>query len=145
MFEEDYILRMVQALAAAIARIAGLNRTEDHAGALAEAERAWEILDVPPALARTVDTATLVGLLREPAKLRLAARLFREEARALRGQGDAARAELRTRRALELLLEARALDPAGRAEDDPLIAELATAVSPAALAGRYRTLLASRR
>src|SRR4051794_40902563 len=41
MFEDDYILRMVKQLAAAIARIAGLNRRAEHDQALAEADRAW--------------------------------------------------------------------------------------------------------
>ncbi|TMQ09254.1 MAG: hypothetical protein E6J90_24065 [Deltaproteobacteria bacterium] len=142
MFREDYLMRHIQSLADAVARILGLNEREEYDRALAAAEQAWqELLDVPGALIRAIDTATLVGMLREPAKLRLAARLFREEARALAGRGEPARAAVRSRRALELLLEARSIDPGERAADDTAIAELSHAVPVDALAARYRTLL----
>jgi hypothetical protein len=141
---EDYLMRHIQRLAEALARIFGLNQREEYDQALAAAEQAWEeLLDVPGALIRAIDTATLVGMLREPAKLRLAARLFREEARALTGRGELARASVRSRRALELLLEARSLDPSGRDDDDPVIAELAQVVPADALAARYQRLLQS--
>jgi hypothetical protein len=60
MYQEDYILRMVQQLVAAIARIAGLNQRAEHAEALAAADRAWgELLgDIPPELASSVDSRT---------------------------------------------------------------------------------------
>jgi hypothetical protein len=141
-FREDYLMRQIQQLADAIARIAGLNRRKDHEQALAEADQAWEaLLDVPRALVHSVDTATLVGMLREPARLRLAARLFLEEARALTGRGDPVRAAVRSRRALELVLEARASDPTQAEDDDAAIRELARTVPADALDERYRGLL----
>ncbi len=70
MFQEGYILRMVQQLANAIARIMGLNQRAEHAEALVEADRAWgELLgDIPPELASSVDSRTLAGMLRQPAR-----------------------------------------------------------------------------
>jgi hypothetical protein len=156
MYQEDYILRMVQQLGAAIARIAGLNRRDEHRDALAEADRAWgEVLgDIPPELAASVDSRTLAGMLRQHARIRLASQILGEQARALAGQGDAAGATRRARRALELLLEARAAEAAAPDrpmrsrrdapsidEDDAALRTLLQLVPADALASRYRTLL----
>jgi hypothetical protein len=156
MFQEDYILRMVQQLAAAIARIAGLYQGEQHDQALADAERAWgELLgDIPPELAGSIDCRTLAGMLRQPARIRLASQILGEQARALAGQGDDAVAARPARRALELLLEARVAEAAapGRparsqrgapddAADAAAIRTLVQLVPAGALASRYRALL----
>ena len=156
MYNEDYILRMVQQLGAAIARIAGLNRRDEHRDALAEADRAWgEVLgDIPPELAASVDSRTLAGMLRQHARIRLASQILGEQARALAGQGDAAGATRRARRALELLLEARAAEAAAPDrpmrsrrdapsvdEDDAALRTLLQLVPADALASRYRALL----
>src|ERR1043166_7849443 len=136
MFEDDYILRAVKQLAAAIARIAGLNDQAAHEKALAAADQAWgDLLGIPPDLAASIDSATLAGMLREPAKIRLAARLLHEQARALAAQGDPVRAQLRYRRAMELLLEARALDPSEPAADAAAIEALRPVVPRGALGG----------
>jgi hypothetical protein len=154
MFQEDYILRMVQQLAQAIARITGLNQRGAHTEALREADRAWgELLgDIPPELAGSVDSHTLAGLLRQAARIRLASQILGEQARALAGQGDAAGAARRARRALELRLEARAAEAAsGRstrsqrgAPDDPdadAIRALSSLAPAETLTARYRALL----
>lgn len=159
MYNEDYILRMVQQLAAAIARIAGLNQREQHDRALADADRAWGDLigDIPPEIAGSVDSRTLAGMLRQPARIRLASQILGEQARALTGQGDAAGAARRARRALELLLEARAAEATARhrpdrpersqrgapddAADAAAIRALVQRVPDDALAPRYRALM----
>jgi hypothetical protein len=155
MFQEDYILRMVLQLAQAIARITGLNQRAEHAEALREADRAWgEVLgDIPPELAGSVDSRTLAGMLRQPARIRLASQILSEQASALAGQGDAAGAARRARRALELRLEARAADAAASdrparsqrgAPGDPDAAAVRAllALAPAdTLAPRYRALV----
>lgn len=130
MWEDGYVLRAVRQLADAIARIAGLNRRSEHDRALAEADHAWgELLDLPPGLANAVDGRTLAAMLRDPARIRLAAQLSREQAIALAGRGDPRAAALRSRRALELLIEARALEP--REDDDEMIRALqATLAGP---------------
>ena len=143
MFQEDYLLRTIQQLVDAIARIAGLNQRAEHDRALADAEQTWSgLLGIPAELAATVDSRTLAGMLREPARIRLAAQLVREQARALAGQGDTRCAAVQSRRALELLLEARASEPAARsAEDAAAIRELAGVVAMDQLAPRYRAML----
>lgn len=150
MLEDDYLLRMIQQLGDAILRIAGLNRRKEHDQALAAADRAWGELigEIPPELAAAVDSRTLAGLLRQPDKIRLAHDILREQAHALTGTGDPVGAARRYRRALELLLEARAIEaskprsprPPGDA-DAAAIRELLRVVPAEALAPRYRAML----
>ena len=138
MFREDYILRIIQQLVDAIARIAGLNRRGDHDRALAEAEQAWgKLLDAPRELIDAVDSATLAVMLREPDRMRVAAQLLHEEGRALAGKGDPLHAQLRYRRAMELMLEARAIEPSD--DDDAIVMELSRVVPVATLDARYRS------
>jgi tetratricopeptide (TPR) repeat protein len=138
MFREDYIIRLIQQLVDAIARIAGLNRRGEHDKALAEAEQAWgALLDAPPDLVDAVDTATLAEMLRSPDKMRVAAQLLHEQGRALAGKGDPLHAGVRYRRALELILEARAIEPSD--QDDAMLMELSRVVPVATLDPRYRS------
>lgn len=124
-------MRLIQQLADTIARIAGLNRASQHDLALTQIYKAWDkLLDAPRGLIDAVDTATLAQMLREPARMRIAAQLFYEEGRALAGKALPVRAELRYRRALALMLEARAADPAGlSAQDDAALLELSRLAS----------------
>jgi len=149
MYNEDYLLRMFEQIVDtaahlvgfhALVEIAQLNRRGDHDDALAAIDRAWDdLLPGPRGLVRAVDIRMLAALLREPAKLRLAVQLLGEEARAHAGTGDAARAADRYRRAMELLLEARAIDPDD--QDFAVLRELSGVVPRAALAPRYRAML----
>jgi len=150
MYNEDYLLRMFEQMAEMAAHLCGfrelvhivqLNRQGDHARALAEIDRAWDdVFAGPRGMVHAVDTPTLVAMLRQPARLRVAAQLYTEEARARAGSGDAERAAGCYRRALELILEARAIDPDDA--DDAMLRELRGLVPDDALAPRYRTLLA---
>ena len=136
-FREVYIIRLIQQLVAIVARIAGLNRKGDHDKALAAADQVWEkLLDAPRELIDAVDTPTLAAMLREPDKLRIAAQLSYEEGRALVGKGDPLHGQIRYRRAMELILEARSLDP--QAQDDAMILELGRIVPMDTLDPRYR-------
>jgi hypothetical protein len=149
MYNEDYLLRMFEQMAEMLAQACGfselvhivqLNRRGEHAEALAAIDRAWDdLFPGPRGMVQAVDTATLVAMLRQPVRLRVAAQLFAEEARAWAGQGDAARAAACRRRALELILEAGAIDPAD--EDRAALDELRAAVPLDALSARHRTML----
>jgi hypothetical protein len=139
-FHGDYVIRQIRQLMNFVARIAGFNGEAQYDKALATAERAWgELLDAPPGLLDAADTPTLAALLRDPVKIRYAAQLRREEARALAGKGDPAHAALRYCRALELILEARAIDP--QPDDEAAIIELSRVAPIDLLDPRYRSRL----
>jgi len=137
------MMRIIRQLVEAIARIVQLNEREQYDPALAEAEQAWgELLDLPAGLAGAVDSRTLAGMLCEPSRIRLAVQLSREQARALAGKGDPCGAAVQSRRALELLLEARALG-AAEPTDEAALRELQLVVPLDTLAPRYGAMLAS--
>ncbi|HEU4612414.1 MAG TPA: hypothetical protein VFS15_10070 [Kofleriaceae bacterium] len=138
MLREDYIIRLIKQLGAFLARIAGKRREGDFEGALDEAGKAWDdLIGQPPReLVDVLDTHTLADLLGEPAKMRVAARLLVEEGRAYAGKGDPAHAAICYRRAWELYLEARVVEPSD--EDEAAISELARLVPANQLDPRYR-------
>ena len=136
-------MRLIQQLAEAISRIAGLNRSGNHDEALAAADAQWgKLLDAPRALIDAVDTPSLAAMLREPAKLRVAAQLCHQEGHALAAKGDPVHAQLRYRRALELMFELRAAEPdgdRGAGDDEAAIRELSRLVPSSLIDPRYRT------
>ena len=137
MFREDYIIRLIKQLADFVARIAGYRQAGEFERAQAEIERARdELLGFPPGLVDAIDTPTIVSLLRHPDKLRAAARLFWEEGLVLRARKDPLTAAARFRRAFELYLEARALDPTE--EDTAAVLELSRLIPAGELDDRYR-------
>lgn len=101
---DDYLLRMISQVAAAVARL----RARLGGGATAEeiipeiraAER--ELLGSRGELLRSVDAATAAQLLGTPEAVRLWSALLRLEADALSAGGDAARAEPIAMRASQL-------------------------------------------
>ena len=138
MFREDYIHRLIRQLAEAIARITGLRKAGRYQETLDACERAWgDLLDVPRELVDVTDTPTLAGMLRDPERMRVAAQLLTEEGHALEGKGDPLTAALRFRKALELVLEARAMAPGP--DDDNAVLELGRRVPANTIDARYRT------
>src|SRR4051812_27412944 len=129
---------MIRQLAEFIARISGFTATESWSRAIEESDRAWtELLDVPRELVDRLDGPTLAKLLGEPAKMRLAAELLTAEVRIHQGKHDPGHATQCAKRAFELYLEARALDPQDR--DDLAIFELARLIPPNEIDPRYRS------
>ncbi|HET8722987.1 MAG TPA: hypothetical protein VFM53_02205 [Anaeromyxobacteraceae bacterium] len=78
MLRDDFVMRMVRQLAAALARIAGLR----NAGLLDEAaerlDEAFAALGVDPKLAGSADAALLLGLTADPARREALRRLLEE-------------------------------------------------------------------
>jgi len=131
-------MRMIDQLVLFIAHVTGLNNKAEHDKALVAADQAWgKLLEAPLELIHAVDTPTLAAMLRDPAKIRAGAQLVYEEGRALAGKGDPLHAALRYRRAMELVLEARALEP--HEQDDAALFELSRLVPSDTLDPRYRT------
>ena len=138
MIREDFIMRLIRQLVEALARIAGFRKRGEYDRALQEVEHAWEELGVPRELVLATDRETLVSLLREPAKQRVAAELLAEEAHVVQAKGDPLHAAALRRRAVELFAAARESDPSAGADDDASIAELARYLPPAVLTDALR-------
>lgn len=138
MLRDDYLHRMIRQLAEFIARISGFTANEKWAQALDESERAWtELLDVPRALVDRLDGPGLAALLKDPAKMRFAAQLLVAESRVYQGKRDPVHATICAKRAMELYLEARAIDP--QDSDDIAVFDLGRLVPPNEIDPRYRT------
>jgi tetratricopeptide (TPR) repeat protein len=137
MLREDYIIRLIRDLGAFVRRIAGLRDEGQLDRAMDEAGRAYEdLLGMPPGLSGMMDSAGIAELCGSADKIRVAARLSWEEGTLYKAKGDPLAAFGRFRRALELYLEARALEP--QPDDDAAILELSRIVPAAELDARYR-------
>jgi len=83
-----------------------------------------------------LDGPTLARMLGDPAKIRAAAELLAEEARLHTAKRDLVHAMQCSKRAFELFLEARAIDP--QASDDAAIFELGRVIPPNEIDPRYK-------
>lgn len=109
----------------------------DYEGALAEADRAYgDLFGMPPGLADRLDSATMASLLDAPERIRAAAKLSLQEGHIHKAKRDPLSAFKKYRRAHELYLEARAIDP--QEDDDSAILELSRLVHARDLDPRYR-------
>ena len=105
--QRDYILRMIERIAAAIARILKRKSDGDLMGARQEVHQATvELLGPASAMAMMVDSRTAANLVSDPRRLRLWARLLEEESAILREMHHDKEAAAVDRRIVELLLEA---------------------------------------
>ncbi|MBI4512274.1 MAG: hypothetical protein HY698_21755 [Deltaproteobacteria bacterium] len=103
MYREDYLLRFVKQLAAALARVAGLRKSGEHEQALQEIQETWdELLGMPPGLFESMSADALTAILGSPEKARAVASLLHEEAAVLRTLGRSEAAERKERLAKEL-------------------------------------------
>ncbi len=130
-------MRLVRQFAAALATMRRRRESGDNIAALEAADRMYdELLTIPREAVDRVDTPTLASLLGRADRIRAAALLFWEEGRIYEAQGDPLTSFARYRRAHELFLEARAIDP--RDEDDAAVLELSRAAPADQLDPRYR-------
>lgn len=136
----DFLERLIQQIAEAIARIAGLSRQGRSEEALLVVEQTYRGLGVDPEALRRLDSRSLAMLQGPPEKLRALARLCELEADALDKLERPGAASDRRRRALELVLEADALDPSGT--DGEQLSRLAAQVDSQGLSERYRSRFA---
>jgi hypothetical protein len=143
--ERDFILRMIQRFAQALAAILAKRREgkTDDALALLERARADAFGAMREAL-DAVDAASVTSLLGAPDKIRVYAAFLAVEADLRADRGEAQAAARARRRTLTVLLEAATRAPNEvRDEDRKTIAELAAHVDAARLPERLRaTLLA---
>jgi hypothetical protein len=145
MLERDYVLRLIQLFAQAVARIFGLKR----AGKLDEALEAVgltldEIFGTLRITLDAIDPQTASMLLADRERLEAYALLTAEEASILELMGDAARAQSGYIRALSLYLEMVIREPKIDEEASAAIAGLRGKVDEDTLPPRYRDALGSR-
>jgi hypothetical protein len=105
-FRRDYIQRMVERLAEALARIAGLRAQKDLDGAEREVAEAYRVLNVDPTFL-SLDARSLIALVGDPDRLAMLARLLEEEAAVCEARGDEAGARRKRVLAAELSSGAR--------------------------------------
>ncbi|WP_438027193.1 hypothetical protein [Sorangium sp. So ce233] len=141
--QRDYLLRMIEQLAEAVGRIAGLRR----AGQLDEAEllvrtTADGLFGPMRDMLDRLDAAGAATLLGDHEKIGAYAALCAEQAEILELRGRAARAPAERRRALELYLEAVSRAPEGNPRAQDGARALLGRVDAARLPERYRALAA---
>jgi hypothetical protein len=140
--QRDYILRLLEAVAAAIARIMRRKESGDLPGARREVYIACtELLGPLAPVVMHADARTAADLLSDPRRVAAWARLLAEDAGLLRllGQEDAAAAT--ERRALTLLLEARLRGEPLDEEAARALSTLRERVPAAGIDARYRDSL----
>ena len=145
MIERDYVLRMIQLLARAVARILRLKR----AGHLQEALEAVsdtvdEIFGTMRTTLDAIDPQSAARILASQEKIEAYAMLTAEEASILELMGDATRAKSGYRRALSLYLEAVLLELKISDDASAAISELRSKVDESKLPERYQDALAAR-
>src|SRR6188768_52430 len=122
MIREDYLMRQIKLVAEALARMLKLRREGKYDEAIEVADSLYEELGIPRGLHDVVDTPTLASMLRTADAIRMAAQLHVEEGHIHKARGNPVTAMMKYKRAHELMLEARALDPVE--EDDTMLLEL---------------------
>jgi|RhiMetdeSRZDD1v2_1073273.scaffolds.fasta_scaffold111793_2 hypothetical protein len=145
MLERDYVLRLIQLFAQAVARILGLKRAGQLDDALeAVSLTADEIFGTLRITLDAIDPQSAARLLASQEKIEVYAILTAEEASIFELKGDAARATNGYRRALSFYLEAELLELTISDEASAAISELRSKVDESTLPQRYRDALASR-
>ena len=126
---KDYIERLIEEFAAALARILKARREQRLADAqqLIQ-ETALSSLGMEYGALLLADPASTARLLGNPARVKVLARLVAEEGELLQHQGDTATASARFQFALALYDEARRLGLSPDAEDTATLARLRAAL-----------------
>lgn len=110
--QRDFILRMIEAIAAAIARIRKRKSEGDLVGARQEVHQAtMELLGPAAAMAMMVDSRTAANVVSDSRRIRLWCQLLAEDGALLRALGREREASALDRRIVELLLEAWGREP----------------------------------
>ncbi len=128
---KDYIERLIEEFAAAVARIIKARREKRLADAqqLIQ-ETALSTLGMEYSALLLADPATTARMLGSPARVKVLARLVAEDGEVLQQQGDAATASARFQFALGLYDEAQAQGLQPDAEDTATLARLRAALNP---------------
>lgn len=141
--QRDFILRMLEQIAAAVARVTQLKSTGDLVGARQEVRRAtMELLGPASAMAMMVDTRTAANLVSDPRRLRLWARLLEEDSALLREMHHDREAAATDLRIVQLLLESWQREPEWDEEIRAVFVAVRARGGDRALDAAYRAQLA---
>jgi hypothetical protein len=142
--QKDYILRLIESIAAAVARVLRRKEAGDLVGARRELDMAiGELLGPSARLAPMMDSCTASQLVGDAQRVATWATLLHEDADLLRLMSRDADAVATERRALELLLELRLRDGGLAPEALATLDDLRARVDAHALDPRYREALGS--
>lgn len=137
--QRDYILRLIEAVAAALARISRRRESGDLQGARREAQIATvEFLGPLASIVGSVDSRTAADLIGESWRLAAWAQLLGADAETLRLMGQSDAADRNDRRAAELLLEVHLRGEALDADAAATLQALEPRVPVASLDERYQ-------
>jgi hypothetical protein len=129
--QRDFILRMIEAVAAALARAVGRRRQGDLQGAREElAAAARELLGTVGSLAAHADARTAVDLLSDPRRVVLWVRLLIEDAELLHEAGYTGESSAVRRRARDLAGEVRRRDTVLSDEDRDFVSRVGEESAP---------------
>ena len=143
--QKDYILRLIESIAAAVARVLRRKEAGDLVGARRELDMAiGELLGPSARLAPMMDSRTASQLVGDAQRVAAWAMLLREDAALLRLLSRDADAVVAERRALELLLELGMRDRGLAPDALATLDDLRSRVDPLALDARYHEALVSK-
>jgi len=142
--QKDYILRLIESVTAALARVLKRKEAGDLVGARRELDIAiGELLGPSARLAPMMDSRTAAQLVGDSRRVAAWATLLREDADLLRLMWRDADAAATERRALELLLEVWLRDHALPADALAAFEDLRSRVDPQLLDANYREAFGS--
>lgn len=142
LIQRDFILRMIEAIAAAIARIRKRRESGDLVAARSEVHNAIvELLGPAAAMVGMLDSRTAANLVSDPTRIAMWARLLHEDAEILREMTRATEADATERRVMELLLEAWRREKVFDEETQKTFELVRTRVPAAALDAGFRAII----
>ncbi len=140
--EKDFILREIERIVAAIARILQLKQHDDLDGALEVIQHSYTELFGPLGeFLAQADVPTVTQLITDPVQLAGLARLLRVEANVRESAGDSTAADTIKRRSLELAVEAFRCDVHGIADARHVVVQLRDGVAEESLSREHREVL----
>lgn len=142
LFQRDFILRMIEVVAAALARARRRRLERDFVGARQEVSQAiGQVLGPRGAMAAMVDSRTAADLISDPRQISLYSQLLAEDADIVEEMGQPPQALKIRLRAFELMLETviRKLELAD--DDRAHLLALSQRVDRSALGARYADVM----
>ncbi len=141
LIQRDFILRMIEAIAAAIAQIRKRRESGDLVGARSLVHNAIvDLLGPAAAMVGMLDSRTAANLVSDPIRLAMWARLLHEDSELLREMKRTTEADATERRVLELLLESWRREKTFDDETQKLYALVSARVPASTLDAGFRAI-----